>query len=114
MRQVPKTLALAFAFTLIPLLLANAPQGSASNLSFDPKQQFRVYISESEWFNYPSYLSLRKTNTSNDQDVESVLCPKWGEGECIPQGGSYSYQYAGTIVLPVCAESNTPYCIEGI
>jgi len=114
MRQVPKPLALAFALSLIPLLLVYATQGNASTPSFDPKEQFRVYIAESDWFNYPSYLALRKTSTSNDQDVESVLCPKWGEGECIPQGGNFYYQYAGTIVLPVCSESTVAYCIEGL
>jgi hypothetical protein len=114
MKQVPKSLALAVAFTLIPLLLNYSPQGNASVTDFDPKKQFRVYISESEWFNYPTYLSLRKTNSANNQDLESVLCPKWGVGECIPQGGDFNYQYAGTIVLPLCADSNVSYCIEGL
>ena len=114
MRQVPKTLALAFAFTLIPLLLANAPQGSASNLSFDPKQQFRVYISESEWFNYPSHLALRKTNLADDKDSETMLCKEWGYGECVPASGNFSTNYFGTVVLPLCAEGAPKYCIEGL
>lgn len=114
MKELSKRLALNFAFTLILLLLANAPQGTASSPNFDPTKQFRVYISESEWFNYPSYLALRKTNSLNAQDFESVLCPKWGVGECIPQGGDFNYQYAGIVVLPFCAESNVAYCIEGL
>jgi hypothetical protein len=114
MKQVSKLRTLTFALTLIPVLLTLLPQGNASVPDFDPKQQFRVYIAESDWFNYPSYLALRKTSTSNDQDVESVLCPKWGEGDCIPQGGNFYYQYAGTIVLPVCSESTVVYCIEGL
>jgi hypothetical protein len=112
MRQVPKSLALAIAFTLIPLLLANAPQGSASNLSFDPKQQFRVYISESEWFNYPSHLALRKTNLADDKDSETMLCKEWGYGECVPASGNFSTNYFGTVVLPLCAEGAPKYCIE--
>jgi hypothetical protein len=114
MRQFSKLRTLIFTLPLIPLLFATAPLVNASTPSYDLKTQFRVYISESEWFNYPSYLALRKTNSSNDKDVESVLCPKWGEGECISQGGNYFYQYAGTIVLPLCAESNVAYCVEGL
>ena len=114
MRKISKILAMSLTLTLIPLLVTAIPTVNAADPSFDPKKQFRVYISESEWFNYPSYLELRKTNSANDQDFESVLCPKWGVGECIPQGGNFYYQYAGTIVLPLCAESNATYCIESL
>ena len=114
MKQFPKSLVLTITLALVPLLLSNSPLGNASGPDFDPKKQFRVYIAESDWFNYPSHLALRKTSTANDQDFESVLCPKWNIGECIPQGGDYYYQYAGTIVLPVCAESNAAYCIDGL
>ena len=114
MKQVSKTLALAVALTLIPLLLTNAPQGNASVPDFDPKNQFKVSILESEWSNTPSYLALRKTSKANRNDFETMLCPKWGEGDCVQTAGNHYYQYEGTVVLPVCAESSAVYCIEGL
>jgi len=112
MKQVPKILIMALAITFLPLLLTTTPQVNAADTSFDPKQQFRVTIHESEWFNYPSYLALRKTNVSDEKDFETVLCPQWGLGDCVPETRNFYTQYFGTVVLPVCAEGAYVYCIE--
>jgi len=114
MKQVSKTLALAVALTLIPLLLTNAPQGNASVPVFDPKNQFTVAIVESEWSNPVSFLLLRKTSKANRNDSETMLCPKLGEGDCVQTAGNHDYVYEGAVVLPVCAESSAVYCIEGL
>lgn len=108
-----QSLALALCLALISPFLTNATQVNAA-LKFDPRQQFRVIINESEWFNYPSYLALRKQNSANSQDYESFLCPKWGVGECILQEAVSNYQYFGTVVLPFCSASDTAFCIESL
>jgi hypothetical protein len=112
MRHFPKTLALAIVLTLIALLLNNTPHVSAADPSFDPKKQFRVFISESEWFNYPSHLALRKTNLADEKDYETILCKEWGYGDCAPAGGNFVTKYFGTVILPQCAEGAPIYCIE--
>ena len=112
MRHLPKTLALVIVLTLIPLLLINTPQVNAIDSSFDPKKQFRVYISESEWFNYPSFLALRKTNLADEKDYESILCKEWGYGECVLASGNFGTKYFGTVILPHCTEGAAKYCIE--
>jgi hypothetical protein len=112
MKQVSKLRTLTFALTLIPVLLTTLPQGNASTPSFDPKEQFRVYISESEWFNYPSFLALRKTNLAAENDYESIHCKEWGYGECVPASGNFDTKYFGTVILPLCTEGAAIYCIE--
>jgi hypothetical protein len=114
MQRRPKVFAIPLAIVLTLVLISIFPAFSAVDTNFDPKRQFRVTIHESEWFNYPSYLALRKTNKADDKDFETMLCPKWGEGDCVETGGNYYYQYEGTVVLPSCIESNADYCIESL
>jgi hypothetical protein len=114
MKRAQKVFAIALLFACTPSLFLTLPKVLAIDSSFDPKTQFRVTIQESEWFNNPSYLALRKTSKTNDKDFETMLCPKWGEGDCVQTGGNYYYQYEGTVVLPVCTESNGIYCIESL
>ena len=88
------------------------PQSNAADPIFDPTRQFRVYISESDWFNYPSFLALRKTSISDSQNSETVLCSQWGKGECVPANENFRTTYFGTVVLPPCIEGSAEYCIE--
>jgi hypothetical protein len=111
-KQISRILALSIAFTIFSTLLTTSAQVNAADNLFDPKKQFRAEIFESDWFNYPSYLALRKTNLADDKDSETILCEKWGNNECVPAKGNFDTKYFGTIVLPLCAEGGPIYCIE--
>lgn len=114
MNKSSRAFGFGIIFALVPVLFSTLPEVMAADSSFDPKKQFRVTIHESDWFNYPSFLALRKTSKTNEKDFETMLCPEWGLDDCAQTSENHFYQYEGTVVLPYCTNSSVIYCVEGL
>lgn len=98
--------------SIVLLSLLITPGVNAAEIKFDPKSQIQVEILESNWIRDPSYLAIRQTSRTSSSDSETFLCEQWGSGNCPSTRTDIDVSYFGTVILPICSQEGSTYCIE--